>query len=110
MSLAACARFRQHETALEVLDTMTRKGVEPDVLACATAMEALAGAQRWDDVFAVFETIRAKGLKPDIKCYTQVLHQATLAGRWDLFPGYLQEAVMEARAQNTSLDLRFFGT
>ena len=57
-AISACEKAKQSEQALELLEVMRQKGLEPGVITCNAAISACEKAIQWEQALELVEVIR----------------------------------------------------
>ena len=79
----ACAKGRQWEQALLLLDAMARNGVPPDCVCFNGAISACARGGRWDRALGLLDEMKSKGLAPNMISYSAAISACAKGGCWE---------------------------
>uniref|UniRef100_A0A7S2H285 RRM domain-containing protein n=1 Tax=Octactis speculum TaxID=3111310 RepID=A0A7S2H285_9STRA len=82
-AISVCARARQWEQALQLLDLMDQRGVAPNVISFSAAMSACDKAEQWKIALHLLDQIFLRGLVPDVYSFSVAMSACGKGGQWE---------------------------
>ena len=82
-AINACAKGRQWEQAMLLLDTMNKNGVPPDCVCFNGAISACARGGHWERALGLLDDMKLKGHKPNLISYSSAISACSKGGCWE---------------------------
>ena len=83
--ISACEKARggaEWQCAIELLDEMTERGIEPDVISYSAAISACEKGGEWQRALELLDAIRRRGLAPNVISYSAAISACEKGGEW----------------------------
>jgi pentatricopeptide repeat domain-containing protein 1 len=91
LGISACAQARNWKKALQLLEEMQAKGVEPNVITYNATISACEKARNWAKALQLLEEMQAKGVEPNVITYSATISACGKGGQWEKALQLLEE-------------------
>jgi pentatricopeptide repeat domain-containing protein 1 len=81
--ISACAQARNWKKALQLLEEMQAKGVEPNVFTYNATTSACEKGGQWEKALQLLEEMQAKGLEPNAITCSATTSACEKGGQWE---------------------------
>ena len=78
-TISVCEKSRQWKRALELLEEMKSRGIEPDVVSYNAAISACEKGKQWERTLELLEEMKGCNVEPDVVSYRAVLEALPLS-------------------------------
>ena len=89
-AISACEKAKQCDKAMELLEEMRQKGMEPDVITYSEAISACEKAKQAERASELFEEMKQKGLEADVVTDSAAMSACGAFELWQKVWGLLQ--------------------
>merc|ERR1711924_215713 len=79
-AISACEKGRKWECALELLETMSGRGVKPNVVSFNAVISACEKGRKWERALDLLENMRARRVEPDLISFKAAIGALSAAG------------------------------
>lgn len=91
LRLKKLAKDRDWRAALSCLNEIKKKGLKPDEISYATAIDACSKALKSKPAVALFEEMKNVGIQPNVPIYNAVMNACARDNQWKQSLGYLDD-------------------
>jgi pentatricopeptide repeat protein len=81
-AISGCARAREWQRAVALLERMEKRGIEPTVISYNTAISACAKGGQWRRAIKLLGKMEKRGLTPDAISYSSAICACEESKRW----------------------------
>ena len=80
MAITAWGRAREPQRALELLEEMKSRSVEPDVISFSAAISACGAGGQWERALELLEEMQVRGVAPDVISFNAAISACEQCG------------------------------
>jgi len=91
LRLKELAQNRDWRAALSCINEIKKKGLKPDEISYATAIDACSKALKSKPAVALFEEMKNVGIQPNVPIYNAVMNACARDNQWRQSLGYLED-------------------
>ena len=89
--ISACEKCAEWERALEFLNEMGEKGIQPDVYSYSSAIAACEKAAKWEEAVKLLSKMTDEGVEPNVISYSSVISACEKCAEWEKALEFLSE-------------------